>query len=33
MDVANDDVFAALMKAGRSVIDRVKWVHPAQTSI
>lgn len=31
VDVAKEDFFAVLMKADRSVIDTIKWVHPQQT--
>jgi hypothetical protein len=31
VDVAKDDFFAALMRADRSVIATIKWVHPQQT--
>ncbi len=31
IDVAKDDFFAVLMKAERSVMETIKWVHPEQT--
>ena len=31
VDVAKDDFFGVLMKADRSVIETIKWVHPQQT--
>jgi len=31
VDVAKEDFFGVLMKADRSVIETIKWVHPQQT--